>query len=285
MREWPLGDTGGADSNQEWEARLQATARTLDYPATPDIAGAVRQRLELESARPRAPYRRLAWAAVAVLLVLSGLMAVPQVRAAVLRALRLGAVEILLEEPTPTVTKPYPTPTATVPSTVTAAVPTAPTPGPSPTPLSSVLELAGETTLAEAQARTNFRIRLPTYPPNLGPPDRVFLQDLAGPVVVLAWLDPDQLDRVRLSLHQLAPGTFAQKVQPQVIEETSVNGGPALWAEGPHLLQFRRDDQLIYEPRRLVKGHVLIWAEGEITYRLETDLPLEEAVRIAESLR
>jgi hypothetical protein len=29
---------------------------------------------------------------------------------------------------------------------------------------------------------------------------------------------------------------------------------------------------------------VLIWEENQITYRLETDLPLEEAVRIAESL-
>jgi hypothetical protein len=35
----------------------------------------------------------------------------------------------------------------------------------------------------------------------------------------------------------------------------------------------------------LIEGHVLIWTEGEITYRLETDMPLEEAVRVAESLR
>jgi hypothetical protein len=30
---------------------------------------------------------------------------------------------------------------------------------------------------------------------------------------------------------------------------------------------------------------VLIWVEDDITYRLETGLPLEEARRIAESLR
>jgi hypothetical protein len=36
---------------------------------------------------------------------------------------------------------------------------------------------------------------------------------------------------------------------------------------------------------RLVDGHVLIWADGDITYRLETNLLLEEAIRIAESLR
>jgi hypothetical protein len=36
---------------------------------------------------------------------------------------------------------------------------------------------------------------------------------------------------------------------------------------------------------RLVEGHVLIWADGSLTYRLETELPLDEALRIAESLR
>jgi len=37
--------------------------------------------------------------------------------------------------------------------------------------------------------------------------------------------------------------------------------------------------------RRLVMGHVLVWAEGQITYRMKTNRPLEEAVRIAESLQ
>jgi hypothetical protein len=35
---------------------------------------------------------------------------------------------------------------------------------------------------------------------------------------------------------------------------------------------------------RLINGHVLIWAGLDVTYRLETDLSLEEAVKIAESL-
>jgi hypothetical protein len=37
--------------------------------------------------------------------------------------------------------------------------------------------------------------------------------------------------------------------------------------------------------RRMIEGHVLIWADGPITYRLETDLSLDEAVKIAESLK
>jgi hypothetical protein len=35
---------------------------------------------------------------------------------------------------------------------------------------------------------------------------------------------------------------------------------------------------------RLIDGHVLIWTDGVTTYRLETALDLEEAVRVAESL-
>jgi hypothetical protein len=61
-----------------------------------------------------------------------------------------------------------------------------------------------------------------------------------------------------------------------------VRGQRALWTEGPYLIQQRDGD---YSIRRLIDGHVLIWQEGEITYRLETGAPLDEAVKIAESLR
>jgi hypothetical protein len=251
---------------QQWETRLRQAGRHLPYPATPDLTGAVREQLVRDVARPAVYRRRLAWAALIVLALLVGLMAVPQVRARVLEVLRLGGVEIILE----------PTPAATLrPGTRTPAAPTQP-------PLASVLDLSGETTLDEAQTELSFPIRLPTHPADLGPPDRVFLQDLGGPAAVLVWLDDEHPGRVRLSLQQLGPGALVWKLEPEAIEETTVNGERALWAEGPYLLKTQRGD---LEQRRLVQGHVLVWNEGEITYRLETDLPLEEGVRIAESLR
>jgi hypothetical protein len=167
----------------------------------------------------------------------------------------------------------------------TAMLPLLETPQPTPTPHASVLDLAGETTLEEAEQQAGFPVRLPTFPADLGEPDRVFFQELGGPVVVLVWLDEAQPGRVRLSLHQLGPGTFADKGNPGRIEETNVNGQRAVWAEGPYVLQFRMGSRIDYDLRRLVEGRVLIWAEGEVTYRLETDLSLEEAVRVAESLR
>lgn len=229
----------------------------------------------------------------AVLFLLAGLLAVPQVRAGLLTFLRIGAVRILLTAPTPTPTPPPPTPTEapSVPTAGPAAgsgptatpspTPTQVPPTPTATPLASVLDLAGATTLEEAQAQVGFPIRLPSYPPDLGPPDRVFLQDLGGPAVILVWLAPDQPDRVRLSLHLLGPDIIAQKFQPQVVQETTLHGQRALWTTGPYLLQLRNG---AFEMRRLIEGHVLIWEQDSVTYRLETDLPLEEAIRIAESL-
>ena len=267
-------------SFERWEEKLRDTARAFPYPPTPDMTGAIRAQLAAEATPSRRSIllrRQVAWAALIVVLILAGLLAVPQVRARVVEFLQVGAIRIFLAEPTPTVA---PVPVTPQPSATATA-----TPRPSPTPLSSLLDLAGEMTLATAQKRTGFPIRLPAYPADLGPPQRVFFQDIGGPAVILVWLDPNQLERVHLSLHELGPGTYGNKGEPRLIQETTVKGQPAYWTTGPYILQIRRGNQTDFDIRRLVEGHVLLWVEGEITYRLETELTLEEAVRMAESLR
>jgi len=248
------------ETTDRWEDRLRAMAGEFPYPPTPDVAQAVRRRLAAGAEGGREPRRRLARVAIVaavVLVVTGGLLAVPQVRAAVLEVLNIGAIRILTGQPT------------NVPDTTPVVVP-------------SLADLAGEMSLGEAQAEAGFPVRLPGYPPDLGPPDRVFSQQWGGPVVILVWFDPEQPDRVRLSLHQLGPGTYGEKFQPPVVVETSVNGRPALWTEGGYLLQLRNGQA---EVRRLVGDHVLIWTEGAVTYRLETDVEMEEAIRIAESVQ
>src|SRR5690606_10916966 len=121
-----------------------------------------------------------------------------------------------------------------------------------------------------------------THPADLGAPDGVFLQELGGMVVVLVWLDPAQPTRAHLSLHILGPGTFAEKGNVQQLAQTTVSGQRALWTEGPYLLAYGTDAAIEWDMRRIVEGHVLIWTEGELTYRLESNLPLDEVVRIAE---
>lgn len=285
----------GLPPGESWEERLRDAAAGFEYPPTPDIAGAVRQRLRSKrmAARPVVasahPSWRRRWVVVAVALaiMLLGLFAVPGARAALIDFLRIGAIRVVL----PTATPPAPAPTATLVAAAPARAPTAsprPTgrPLPTPTVIGTVLNLAGETTLDEL--RRHLPLKLPAYPDNLGPPDRVFLQDWDGPVGVLVWLKPDQPEQIRWSLHLLTSGQMARKFANEntLIEETEVNGRRALWMRGPHLLE-------LYERAtgdrggRMVVGDVLIWTEDNRTYRLETpgDVPLAEAVKIAESLR
>jgi hypothetical protein len=284
----------GTDPVGRWETQLAAVARALPYPATPNVAavlatprdaqplgqrpvGAVRP--AARGATPRRVGRpALAWA-LAVLVLATSLLAVPAVRASLVTVFQLGVVRVILG-PTATETATLtPAPTATG----TRRPPTA-TPPPTATALSSVLDLAGQTTLADAIERVRLPIRLPTYPADLGEPDLVFVQDLDGQAVVLVWLTPDDPSQVRLSLHLLTSSQLVDKqlkVHPAAFEFTLVNDHEAFWTTGPYYIVNRRGD---YAEMRLISGHVLIWYEDEVTYRLETSLPLEEARRIAESL-
>ena len=76
-------------------------------------------------------------------------------------------------------------------------IPLTATPGPTLPSLIPLLEnLAGEITLKEARQTVDYPIRLPSYPSDLGRPDRIFVQDADGEIAILVWLDPQQPGRV-----------------------------------------------------------------------------------------
>lgn len=278
----------GFDRNQ-WSERVAETAAAFAYPPTPDIARRVKAEAmpSVVVARQReaqvAVARRLAFALIALIVLCGALFAMPPVRAAVVQFLRIGAVQITLEEPTPTPTATSQPSATPVPRATATLTPTrTPSPTVTPRPLSSVLDLGGETTLEAARRQVRFPIRMPTYPSDLGQPDAVFVQDLGDQTVMLVWTDPSQPRRVRLALQVLGRNAWVEKFQPRAVGETRVNGNPAVWAVGEYLLKTQDGD---LELRRLITGNVLIWQESDLTYRLETDLPMEEVVKIAESLR
>ena len=250
------------------EARLVSAPHHFAYPPTPDIAANGR------SVKPRGvlrlrPTYRFALGITFASLLLAGLLSAPRVRAAVLEFLRIGAVRIFLGQPGE--------------SPLQEVTPQGTSPASTPLYLASIHDLGGETTLEHARELAGLQIPLPTYPSDLGAPEQVFLQDLGGSVVVLVWNDPDQPGQAKMSLHVIGPGSFTlTKIQPEVIETTKVNGKEAVWAVGPYPLEMKNGNVDI---RRMVDGNVLIWSEGEITYRLESDLPLDEAIKVAESLR
>lgn len=255
----------------DFEAKLITLAKDFPYPRTPDIAGGFDWR---QFDRPRGVFqtRRLAWVGILLILVMASLVAVPEVRARLLEFLRIGSMRIEVTEKTPTSTA--------------SEVPGAASGPPTATPdygsnLVSVLELEGEITLEEVRERSEFPIRLPTYPPDLGEPDRVFYQQLEEQsFVVFAWLYPDTEDQVQISLYALGQGTGGFKGEPRVIEEVVVSGERAIWTDGPH--QFTIDG--FFQAGRLVESPVLIWTSEGLTYRLEADMGKDEMIRIAESL-
>ena len=258
-----------------FEKQLISIAKGLDYPRTPDIAGSVMTRLRT-STRPRFISRRLAWSLTIILVLFSSLMLIPPARAAILEFIQIGIVRIF-PRPTelPIDAIQTATPDSITPMTATPSLPSA-------TLIPSLSRVAGKTTLADAQQRVDYSILLPAYPPELGLPDYVFLQDADGAMTILVWLDPRETNRVLMSLHFVPAGSWGiEKAEPRVIEETTVNGQRAIWAVGPYPLRLSNGD---LDFTRLIEGNVLIWADGEITYRLETTQTLEEAIKIAESL-
>ena len=254
-----------------FEKQLTTISKELSYPRTPDIAGPVMRRLRAPAPQPFVS-RRLAWSLAVILVFLSSLMLIPPVRAAVIEFIQIGVVRIFRAEPTPSTPS---TQGPLAPVTATAAV--------TSQPLIPILEqLAGERSLEEAQQLVDYPILLPSYPPDLGEPDRIFVQDADGSMTIMVWIDSQQPDQVLLSLHLIPPGSWAvEKMNPAVVQETTVNGKRAVWAVGPYPLRFSNGN---LDFVRLIDGHVLIWMEGEITYRLETSLDLKEAIKVAESL-
>lgn len=243
----------GGDPETRFEAWVREAARTFTYPPMP----------MRRPKRARALQARLVW-------VLIALLALVAVAAGVVQFIQVGALRVWLASPTP-------------PPTLTLL----------PTPITSVLDLQGETTLAEAEAQAGFTLLFPTHPADLGEPQHVFYQELGAPVVVLVWLNQD--GSVRLSLHLIGPGSdiapplekgfekeILTKFGYELLQITEVNQSLALWVEGERKL-IARDGEV--KSIRLVESPALIWETFGVTYRLEGNFSLPEMIKIAESLR
>jgi hypothetical protein len=239
------------DDEKAWHMRVEKVARAFPYPPTPDFS----QTLQRGASQSRFQARRLAWAAGIALIVLIGsALSVPEIRAQVQRWLQIGVIQIVVEEPTIT---------------------------PISLPFPSYLDLAGETTLEAAREQVSFPIRLPEA---LGAPDHVYVQDIEGDLVILVWLDPAQPLLPRYLMYQIDTNFWGIKVA-DTIRETRVNDQRAVWVQGEHVLEFAQDGEVTALHARLIESPVLIWTEGDITYRLEGNAPMETVVDIAETLR
>ncbi len=253
----------------ELERRLLALARELEYPPTPDLAGAVRRRIEAPASpsRPRAPRRRLARVLVIAVLLLAlaaatTLAVSPAARDSLRDLLDIGGVEI---------------------ETTTAPPPPAVRRGP---------DLGRPTTLAAATAELGFR---PLVPAALGRPDGVFADRHPQALNLVYRPDPPRLPHttttgVGLLVTELpgrVSGEYLHKVVSVAtrVERLMVDGRPAVWIAGaPHFFLYGGRDGRILESELDVAQNVLLLQRGPVVVRLEGAFGEREAVRIARSL-
>jgi hypothetical protein len=239
--------------NSSFEKQIQEWAAAFEYPPTPDIAGKVRPLLTQPATKAVQPGRRLAWALVLLALAAS-LLAVPSVRAALVEILRAGGITIFVGEE--------------------AAVDEIP-----PLLSDQLPALTAPITLEEALAQYP-DLQLPT---ELPPPDDVLLHEepVWDTAVIFLWRNEADPQQIALSLYQINVAQYAYKGS-ETLEMTEVNGNQAFWLVGPHYFRLRDSSA---EEWLFVEGSVLIWWDGDVTYRLEGAESLEKALRIAESLQ
>jgi hypothetical protein len=227
------------------ERELRALARYIEYPAERDLAPAVRARL---TARPQRRRRAVIAALAALLLAVAVAFAVPPARSAILRFFHLQGVTIERVDRLPEVKTSRP------------------------------LDLGNPLTLAEARRAMHFR---PLTSPLLGRPDRT------------TW-DGHQLwfvyGNTRLLVSQfLASGVpvYIKKVaEPGTrITPVIVNGRSGFFLSGARHFLYMAPTRIVLDERVRLARDVLLWEHGPLTLRLEGDLTLAEALRIARSFR
>lgn len=234
-----------------WEEQVRDTARHFPYPPTPNVAARFRHP---RRSRFHTPHLRVA-VALLLLVFLIGLLTVPRVRAGLADFLQIGTVRIWRTPPKPTL-----------------AV------------SDTILSLGEPVTLAEAQTEVWYPIHLPVYPDGIGKPDEVYLLNPEEDGIHLVWNATGSHPELRLT--QFGAGFWVNKWGPALESQTPstlVNGRYAVWVQGSHVWSFLGGDgnRSITVPEGF---NVLIWADRNVTYRLESRLTQEEAVKVAESL-
>jgi hypothetical protein len=282
MTDRSMGRPGDMD-DFALEAALRDLASAIDWPTPapaggPDLATRLRVRLVEQPPRTRR-FGRFGWPALpwrrALLLALTALLALAAIAGAV--GLGLPGLRLILGEPP-----------ATPPPSVE------PSRTPPPGPLGSALSLGNLVQLDEVETLTGLPPRLPSDPA-VGPPDAVYVDRFRNNQVAFVWAESDALPTtsepgiglilMRFDGHPdngLFEKILGQGVSAQPVR---VGGEDGFWISGdPHFFFYRTTDGTIIEDGRRWVGDALIWSDGTTTFRLETSLGRDAAIRLAESL-
>ena len=194
-----------------------------------------------------------------------------------------------------------PAPSAT--PSITAGSSTGPfpsaTPIPSATPTPTVgppgadLDLGRQVTLAEARRSVTSPILVPGDP-RFGSPDAVWLDEVGR--VTLVWTARPGVPStseggyglvVTAIPGSLNPDYFEKVIRPgTTVEPVEVNDATGYWISGsPHeFVYVDPAGEVRYDTQRLM-GDTLAWSDGGVTYRIETGLGRDAAIRLADGMR
>jgi hypothetical protein len=252
----------------ELEHALVRLGSELDFPETPDVASAVRRRLDRPQRRSRLrlPETRTLAVAFAVLLAVAGaVLAVPPARSAILDFLGLRGATIERVE--------------TLPELPAGA---------------GRLDLGRPVSLEEAQESAEFDVLVPGL---LGEPANVFYSaSVPGGRISLIYRPGDDVPASRYTGVGLLVTEFRGDLTPDLVgklvdggarvEPVTVGGQPGFWIEGgPHFFFYRDPRGDIAEDTMRLAGNTLLFERGTTLVRLEgsRELPRDRALAIAES--
>jgi hypothetical protein len=238
------------------ELERELRALRVEWPQTPDLAGAVVARLP-----ERPPPRRLwvdwpAWRVAVALgaVVVAVVMAVPPARSAVLDLLGFGSVRIERAEPPPS-------------------------------EFGSDLTLGEPVTLETARRRAGFGVLVPEA---AGPPDAVYLSD-APPRVDFVYRPRDGLPQLLVTQLRAVATPLIEKTIGSAtrIERLTVNGDPAFFITGADhgFAYVLPSGDAAFETQRLAGPTLLVERADGVLLRVEGALTRSATVRIAESVR
>lgn len=169
-------------------------------------------------------------------------------------------------------------------------------PPPAPTvsgPPGRLLFLGEESTLDEARREVDFEVLVPAA---AGLPEPVAYVDDEPPggSVSLVYPPGPGLPQTEeagagmlvMEFRGRVESPFLQKlVRADQVREVEVGETTGYWVEGDHSLVYLDERGESFDERSRLAGNTLLWQRGDVTFRLESALPMEEAIRIAESMR
>lgn len=250
------------DGSRAIESMLYRLGEQIDWPEHPDQVPAVLRRLSA----PTRPQRRLRWVSVTaaiILIVASVFLLSPGARQAVADLLGVAGIEVRFD------------------------------PGMEP-PVGAELDLGEVVTLEEAQTAVDFDLSLID---SLGQPDAIYLSPRPSEGrVSMVWRGDETLPAAgeadvglihsQFELDLAENELFVKSVRPENgVRAVDIAGILGLWIDGaPHTITYEDAAGKVVEEETRLAGNVLIWERAGVTHRIETTLPLQQALALARSI-